>query len=122
MFFLYPEYATSDLISHFYEDTPINIHLQDMFPSSKEDAAHPFPEWDVERKYLVPNLTVYFVTKNKRLLKIGKKMTLRDICNAAKGKDGQVDGLELKNGCLSAVVLPKGDVEQRWVEDFKANT
>jgi hypothetical protein len=27
----------------------------------------------------------------------------------------------LKDGCLTFVVLPKGDVEKKWVEDFKLN-
>ncbi len=49
-------------------------------------------------------------------------MTLRDVCNAAKAKEGQPrDGLELKDGCLTFVVLPKGtDVEKKWVDEFKA--
>ena len=38
----------------------------------------------------------------------------------ARAKEGgPVDGLELKDGCLTFVVLPKGDVEQKWVEEFK---
>lgn len=60
------------------------------------------------------------MTMRKRLLKVGKKMTLSDVCGAAKGKEGEPrDGLEIKDGCLSFVVLPKGEVEQKWVDDYK---
>jgi len=120
VFFLYPQHATSDLISHYHEDTPFSTHLENMFPISKEDAAHPPPDWDTRKEYLAPNLAVYAITHQKRLLKVGKKMTLRDVCRAA-GTGGRADGLELKNGCFSVVVLPKGDVERHWVDDFKAN-
>jgi len=119
VFFLYPQHATSDLISHYDEDTPISGHLTDMFPSSSSENTERRPEWDKNGEYLAPNLVVYAITHKKRLLKVGKKMCLLDVCAAAKGKDGEVDGLEIKNGCISLVVLPKGEVESRWVEEFK---
>jgi len=63
---------------------------------------------------------VYAPTYRKRLLKVGKKMTLRDVCEAAKAAQGQpTDGLELKDGCLSFVVMPKGGVEKKWIEEYK---
>jgi hypothetical protein len=63
---------------------------------------------------------IYAITLRKRLLKVGKKMTLIDVCRAAKGKETEPrDGLEVKDGCLTFVVLPKGNVEQKWIEDFK---
>lgn len=62
------------------------------------------------------------MTHRKRLLKVGKKMTLRDVCKAAKGEDGQPkDGLEVKDGCLTFVVLPKGEVEKKWVDEYKGS-
>lgn len=81
----------------------------------------PAPEWDKKGEYAEGQLVVYAMTLRKRLLKVGKKMTLRDVCTAAKGKEGDKlrDGLEVKDGCLTFVVLPKGDVEQKWVDDFK---
>ena len=91
-----------------------------MFPSSTADNPERRPAWDKNGEYLAPTLVVYAITHKKRLLKVGKKMCLLDLCSASKGKDGQPDGLEVKNGCLSVVVLPKGDVESRWVEEFKA--
>ena len=114
-FFLYPQYATSDIISHFVEDTPFSAHISVMFPPQ----AHA-PHWDKNQEYIDGNLTVYAMTHRKRLLKIGKKMTLRDVFVASKAKDGEPkDGLEVKDGCLTFIVLPKGDVEKKWIEDFK---
>ncbi|KAI0660911.1 40S ribosomal protein S7 [Cubamyces menziesii] len=108
--FLYPQYATSDLISHFQEDTPFSAHLGAMFPPNA-----PQPEWDKKGEYVDGNLVVYGFTRRQRLLKIGKKMTLRDVCKAAKAKEGEPrDGLELKDGTLTFIVLPKGEEEQKW--------
>ncbi|KII95914.1 hypothetical protein PLICRDRAFT_87223 [Plicaturopsis crispa FD-325 SS-3] len=114
-FFLYPQHATSDIIAQFVEDTPFAIHLSEMFPP---DA--PPPPWDTAREYIAGQLVVYAITSRKRLLKVGKKMTLRDVCRAAKAKEGEPrDGLEVKDGCLTFVVVPKGDAEKKWVDEFK---
>ncbi|OAX39042.1 40S ribosomal protein S7 [Rhizopogon vinicolor AM-OR11-026] len=110
VFFLYPQYATSDVIAHFVEDTTFSTHIYQMFPPQA-----PPPIWDKSAQYTANNLIVYAMTRRKRLLKVGKKMTLRDVCNAAKGKEGEYDdGLELKDGCLTFVIVPKGEVEQNW--------
>jgi Cns1/TTC4 Wheel domain len=115
VFFLYPEHSTSDVIAHFVEDTPFFAHLQTMFPP---DA--PAPEWDKKGEYTSGQLAIYAVTHRKRLLKVGQKMTLRDVCKASGAKEGEPrDGLELKDGCLTLVVVPKGRVEAKWVEEFK---
>ncbi|KAL4241503.1 TTC4 family protein [Abortiporus biennis] len=115
VFFLYPQYATSDIISHFIEDTPFSAHIAAMFPPEA-----PKPEWDNNSEYIAGGLVVYAMTCRKRLLKVGKNMTLKDVFQAAAAKEGQPkDGLEVKDGCLTFVVLPKGDVEKRWVEEFK---
>lgn len=115
VFFLYPQYATSDVIAHFVEDTTFSTHIVQMFPPQA-----PAPSWDKAGKYMANTLVVYAITRRKRLLKVGKKMTLRDVCNAAKAKEGEPDdGLELKDGCLTFIVVPKGEVEQNWVDEFK---
>ncbi|CCM04797.1 uncharacterized protein FIBRA_06990 [Fibroporia radiculosa] len=115
VFFLYPQYATSDVISHFVEDTPFSAHLATMFPPEA-----PAPEWDRSAEYVTDKLTLYAMTYRKRLLKVGKKMTLKDVFKTAGNKDGEPkDGLELKDGSLTFVVVPKGDVEKRWVDEFK---
>ncbi|KAK7830565.1 hypothetical protein U0070_018290, partial [Myodes glareolus] len=50
--FLYPEYAQSDFISAFHEDSRFIDHLMAMFSES--------PCWDSEQKYHPDNLEVYF--------------------------------------------------------------
>ncbi|KAI0034417.1 hypothetical protein K488DRAFT_45503 [Vararia minispora EC-137] len=115
VFFLYPQYAITDAIPSFVEATPFTLHLESMFPPSA-----PPPNWDVSREYVAGALTVYAMTRRKRLLKVGKKMSLRDVCEAARAKEGEErDGLELKDGCLTFVVLPKGEEEHKWVAQFK---
>lgn len=113
-FFLYPQYATSDLISHFSEDTAFEEQLTEMFPPKA-----PAPGWDKGGEYLLGNLNVYVITRRGRLLKVGRKMTLRDVYSASKGKGEEHDGLEIKDGCLNFVVLPKGEAEQNWITEFK---
>jgi hypothetical protein len=113
--FLYPQYATSDIISEFVEDTPFSAHIERMFPPAESP-----PYWDVKAEYSVDRIVIYAVTHRRRLLKVGKKMTLRDVLKVSAAKEGEPkDGLELKDGCLSFVVLVKGDVEKKWIEDFK---
>ncbi|KAG1874768.1 40S ribosomal protein S7 [Suillus subalutaceus] len=115
VFFLYPQYATSDVIAHFVEDTTFSTHIVQMFPPQA-----PAPNWDKAGQYVANTLVVYAITRRKRLLKVGKKMSLRDVCNAAKAKEGEPDdGLELKDGCLTFVVVPKGEVEQNWTHRKK---
>jgi Cns1/TTC4 Wheel domain len=111
--FLYPEHATTDVISEFVEDSSFAAVLALIFPPGA-----PQQEWDAEGKYVDGSLVVYAMTRRKRLLKVGRKMTLRDVCRAAVGPE---DGLEVKDGCLSFVVLPKGEVEEKWVKEFKTN-
>ncbi|KAF9246923.1 40S ribosomal protein S7 [Melanogaster broomeanus] len=111
VFFLYPQYATSDVIAHFVEQTTFSAHISQMFPPQASA-----PIWDEKKEYTASNLVVYAMTRRKRLLKVGKKMTLRDVCRAAGAKEGEpVDGLEVKDGYLTFAVLPKGDEEQKWI-------
>ncbi|TFK56162.1 TPR-like protein [Heliocybe sulcata] len=114
VFFLYPQYATSDVIPTFVEDTPFALHISSMFPPTA-----PAPEWDQKGEYVDGNVVIYGITRRKRLLKVGKKMSLRDLCMAAKGKEGERDGLEVKDGCVTVVILPKGEEERKWVDEFK---
>lgn len=115
MFFLYPQYAISDVIPEFIEDVTFEMHLERMFPPKGER-----PTWDVDGSYVVDNLVLYAITHRKRLLKVGKKNLLRHIFKASRAKSGEPkDGLEVKDGCLTFVVLTKGAVEYAWVEEFK---
>ena len=106
--FLYPQYATSDFISQFVEDTRFGDHLAEMFPPKGAT-----PGWDEKGEYVTEQLDVYAITVGKRLLKVGKKMRLGDIMSSAK------DGLEVRDGCLSFVVVPRGKVANDWIETFK---
>lgn len=119
VFFLYPEHATSDVVPDFVEDTEFGAVLATMFPPRA-----PAPSWDADGRYVVGSLVVYAATRRKRLLKVPRKMTLRDVCRAAGGTSTGgtkvEDGLEVKDGCLSFVVVPKGEVEQKWVEEYKS--
>lgn len=118
VFFLYPEHATSDVIPEFVEDTTFGAHLTVMFPPGA-----PAQPWDTEGKYVDDrSLVVYAMTRRQRLLKVGRKMTLRDVFRVAggSGTDGKSDGLEVKDGCLRFVLVPKGDVERKWVEEYKS--
>jgi len=111
--FLYPQHAASDTVPDFSEGGCIGEHLAVMFPPNA--AA---PNWDKAGEYVNGRLSIYAVTSKKRLLKIGKKKTLRDMIREA-GKDG--DGLELQGGCLAVVVVPRGEVETNWIAEFKRN-
>jgi hypothetical protein len=114
---MYPQHGISDIISHFAEDTPFGAHLDAMFPP-----ATPPPAFDpAGMLYTAKNLVVYAQTRRKRLFKVGRNTSLREVCAMAKSKEGGVDGLEMKEGCLSFVVLPKGEVEKKWIDEFKAS-
>lgn len=116
VFFFYPQHAVSDTIAEFAENMRFHDHLSVMFPPEGE-----IPAWDNANQYRTDNLVVYAMTRGKRLLKVGKKMTLADVFNASAGKEGAVDGLELKQGYLSFVVLPKGEQEMKWVNEYKSS-
>ncbi|KAI5124755.1 hypothetical protein M0805_005389 [Coniferiporia weirii] len=115
-FFLYPQYAQSDVVPDFHEDVMLIDQLSRMFPP-----VAPAPNWDTKHEYTVGKLAVYAVTHTKRLLRVGAKMTLRDVCDVAKSKDGKPDGLDFRDGYLSFVVVPKGEVERVWIDEFKSN-
>jgi len=122
VFFLYPEHTTSDAVPKFVEDTTFRAHLAVMFPPNA--AASSWQPWDTEGKYVDDgSLVVYAMTRRRRLLKVGQKMTIRDVCRAAGGgavgPDRKGDGPEVKDRCLSFVVVPKGEVERKWVEEYK---
>lgn len=109
--FLYPQHATSDMVPDFNEDAAFGDYLAAMFPPNAEP-----PDWDKIGEYVNGRLSIYAATSGKRLLKIGKKMTLRDVIREA-GKDG--DGLELQGGRLAFTVVPRGGVENNWIAEFK---
>ncbi|OWZ26440.1 TPR repeat-containing protein [Cryptococcus neoformans c45] len=122
VFLLYPTYGQSDFITHFHEDASLDDQLSAMFPVSPSAPQIPWAEWDEKREYYVPNLVVYVETKERRLLKVGKELTLREVLGKARrDAKGEVkkDGVVLKDGLLSFVVLVKGAQEKAWIEEFK---
>ncbi|XP_053776386.1 tetratricopeptide repeat protein 4 [Desmodus rotundus] len=70
--FLYPEYAQSDFISAFHEDSRFIDHLLEMFDE--------LPPWDLEHKYHAGNLEVYFEDEEREeLYQVPPKSTLRQV-------------------------------------------
>lgn len=93
-----------------------------MFPSSPA-ASSGWTEWDSKREYYSANLVVYVETRHRRLLKVGKDLPLVEVLAKGVKMDaaGRVgDGMVLRDGLLSFVVLVKGDQEKAWIADFKA--
>ncbi|WVW80005.1 hypothetical protein I302_101978 [Kwoniella bestiolae CBS 10118] len=124
VFLLYPQYGQSDFITAFQENTSFIDQLNMMFPQSPTQVNIPPAKWDEKKEYYVDNLVIYVETREKRLLKVGKELTLREIIRKAqRGEDKEKgltkDGVVLKDGLLSFVVLPKGEVEKRWIDEFK---
>ena len=64
---------------------------------------------------------VYVETRDRRLLKIGKELTLKKAIKKAmkKQEEKDTDGVILRDGLLSFVVLPKGEPERTWIDEFK---
>uniref|UniRef100_A0A8C3X4H2 Tetratricopeptide repeat domain 4 n=1 Tax=Catagonus wagneri TaxID=51154 RepID=A0A8C3X4H2_9CETA len=70
--FLYPEYAQSDFISAFHEDSRFIDHLMVMFGET--------PSWDLEQKYCPDNLEVYFEDEDRaELYRVPPKSTLLQV-------------------------------------------
>ncbi|XP_047644953.1 tetratricopeptide repeat protein 4 [Phacochoerus africanus] len=70
--FLYPEYAQSDFISAFHEDSRFIDHLMVMFGET--------PSWDLEQKYCPDNLEVYFEDEDRaELYQVPPKSTLLQV-------------------------------------------
>ncbi|RXK41372.1 hypothetical protein M231_01277 [Tremella mesenterica] len=122
VFLLYPQHTQSDLITHFHEETTFEDQLSAMFPPSLTAQSGWVP-WDEKHEYWYGNLVIYLETAQKRLLKIGKGLSLRQTLSNAIKEDEKVkggkDGIVLRDGLLSFVVLPKGEREKEWVERFK---
>jgi tetratricopeptide (TPR) repeat protein len=118
VWFLYPQHGVSDMIQEFSEDTAFGDHLDAMF--SPDGPPPPFDP--SQSQYTNSNLVVYATTHRKRALKCGKRTTLRELLASAKAKEGEKpDGIEMKDGCLNFVVVPKGDEEKKWIDEFKRN-
>ncbi|XP_012605129.2 tetratricopeptide repeat protein 4 [Microcebus murinus] len=70
--FLYPEYAQSDFISAFHEDSRFIDHLMVMFGE--------IPSWDLEQKYCPNDLEVYFEDEDRaELYRVPPKSSLLQV-------------------------------------------
>jgi len=122
VFLMYPQHHTSDFITHFHEDTSFDEQLAPIFPASPSATSPPWSEWDTAHEYYTSNLVVYVETQQRRLLKVGKEITLREVITKARrdpvGSTPR-DGIVLRDGLLSFVVLPKGPQERKFIDEFK---
>lgn len=89
---LYPEYQTTDFIQEFHEDTTFHDQLSEVFAE--------IPEWDIDKKYTIENIKVYFEDKNEKVYSVPLNKTL-----------GQILGL--KSYCVDAgtpafIIVTKG--------------
>lgn len=122
VFLMYPQHGQSDFITHFNEDTSFEQQLEVIFPAEPTSSSPPWSDWDRKHEYYTANLAVYVETQQKRLLKVGKEITLREvIAKAVKPAQGSTprDGVVLRDGLLSFVVLTKGKEERDWIDNFK---
>ncbi|KAL7415698.1 hypothetical protein BDY24DRAFT_381927 [Mrakia frigida] len=121
-FLLYPSHQTSDLLSHLPSTTPLLQALSPLFPPLS-----PPPEWDSKGEFTIKNIAVYVETSQGRLLKIPvgpkKGFTMEDVFQAGR-KDaaengGERDGVVVRDGVVSLVVVTKGEGEEKWVGEMK---
>jgi hypothetical protein len=85
--FIYEETSQTDCVQDFSENDTFADHLAEMFPAGT------FLEWDVDRKYILKDLEIYFETnwskpvskprpnasKEKKLVKVRQTTTLRKV-------------------------------------------
>jgi Cns1/TTC4 Wheel domain len=106
MIFLYPLEAQSDFITAYPEDTALTIHLKDIL--SQDPATH--PEWDVKREYTPASVECYMETFTGGLIKVGKKILLREVLGGGKA--------EVVDGVARVLVVPKAKAAI-WIQDYK---
>ena len=118
---LYPQYNTSDLISEYHEDTPVGMHLDVMFPPESRGSL----PWDTKGEYVSPNLSVIAKTRKGRLLRMGHKLSLRELLDqgaqlSENNDPKERDGIVLRDGIIDLYALPKGsDAEKAWISTNK---
>jgi hypothetical protein len=64
--FLYEEYMQMDFVADFAESHTFGQHLEIMFPPGQ------ILPWDLERKYVLPKLEVYFIANQVEPVVVGQ--------------------------------------------------
>jgi len=102
---LYPETRQTDFIQNFYEDTPFMDQLEDLFEEP--------PEWDRGRRYILPNLSVYFEGPNKSSVhKVDVSRPLASILEHEK--------FVLRGGTPSFLILiASSDAEKSFLDKYR---
>jgi len=91
VYFLYPEYNQSDFIEDFKETHSFVDHLY-VFET--------LPDWDVEQKYTVENIEIYFEDKwQKKIIHLNHNISLRKILSDSR--------YLLRGGCPAFMILSK---------------
>ena len=92
-----------------------------MFPSPV--SVIPKKSWDTKGEFTSRNVNVSATTHKQRILKVGRKMELKDIidqCAASSGKGADRDGMVLTDGTLLLYVFAKGSAAERdWLDKMR---
>ncbi|CAG9770774.1 unnamed protein product [Ceutorhynchus assimilis] len=96
---VYPEYKIMDYIQQFNEQDIILDHLSAVFETS--------PEWDVQNKYKLENLNVYFENQKKKFVKVDFNESLRDVLKKP--------GFVIKGGTPSFIVLVQNSQAEKML-------
>ena len=115
---LYPLSPVGPMAEHIAGFSTISTFSDQLHPM-----LNPPPPWDQTNEYAgQSSVSVYVITNIGKILKVGMGLTLSKVLAAAsKGKSAQShDGIPLVEGTLNFIILPKGEKEKKWVEDYKS--
>ncbi len=95
VFFLYPQYATSDVVPEFVEDTPFAEHLKAMFPPQTGP-----PEWDTKGEYVDGQIVIYAMTRREAVTQSWEKDDVERCLHGCKGEGRRADGRARAEGWM----------------------
>ncbi|XP_008551237.1 DNA polymerase interacting tetratricopeptide repeat-containing, protein of 47 kDa [Microplitis demolitor] len=103
---LYPETMQTDFIQNFHENTRFIDQLEEVFTEP--------PEWDIERRYNLSNVNVYFEGDKKTIHKVDVNQTLESIL--------KTNGFIVKAGTPSFFILvANSDAEKKFLNNYKSS-
>lgn len=94
---LYPEYETSDIIENFHEDHMFEEELTEIFSNHAD--------WDVDHKYTLSTIHMYYENEERKIKLINLSSTLGAVLSR---KDFRVE-----NGMPSFLVLEKDSITEK---------